>query len=147
MSNSIQYLQSVTAYSAAESSSGKVATGGDEIKRAGENRKKLESTIKEKQVDLDQLQAKLEKINDKPKARRIFVGLFGKDFGAGKVSDKMGTASAEMKLAQEQILVQQTAIELTLNELQGAQAELGARSAERMKVYDEVESAIVAMMG
>ena len=146
MTNQISYLQSVTAYSAAESSSGKSATGGADIQRAGENRKKLEATIKEKQADLNRLTGELEGINGQDDALRVFLSLFGDDMGAGRVSDQMGSASAEMKLAQEQILVQQAAIELTLNELQGAQAELGARSSERMKVYDEVESAIVAMM-
>jgi chromosome segregation ATPase len=142
--NNISYLQAVTAYTAQETSSGKSSTGMAAVAQATQKRKDLEHSIEQLQANVERLTTEMEGISRADGFERTMRSIFGDDMGAGRISDEMGRSAAEMKKAQAEILAQQSKIELTLQELQTAQAELGQRSSERQKTYDEAESAIVA---
>lgn len=142
--NNINYLQAVIAYNAQETSSGKSSTGMATVAQATQKRKDLEQSIEKLQANVESLTTEMEGISRADGFERTMRSIFGDDMGAGRISDEMGRSAAEMKQAQAEILAQQSKIELTLQELQTAQAELGQRSSERQKTYDETESAIVA---
>jgi hypothetical protein len=143
--NNISYLQAVTAYTAQEASSGKSSTGMAAGRPGHPKAQRTWSTRSSKlQANVERLTAEMEGISRADGFERTMRSIFGDDMGAGRISDEMGRSAAEMKKAQAEILAQQSKIELTLQELQTAQAELGQRSSERQKTYDEAESAIVA---
>lgn len=145
MQISLEYLQTLTAYAAEEGAKGKAETGTTQVAVASDKRKQLEATVKTKQEELQGLNDEMERINNEDDALRVFLSLFGDDMGAGRVADDMGRVSAEMKLAQEQILVQATAIEMALKKLQTSQSDLGQRFQDRAKLNEEIDAALLAL--
>jgi peptidoglycan hydrolase CwlO-like protein len=141
MGNSITYVQSVAAMSAAESAQGKMESGADKVQNGEQKRKELQRTIKDKQEEVERLSAELKDASDTNAFESFCNWIVGSDNGVGDLQDAMQTAAAEMKKAQNEVMAEQVKIEMMLQELQSAQSELGQRTVDRDKTYEDNQRA------
>ncbi|MCK6547198.1 hypothetical protein L6R52_15210 [Myxococcota bacterium] len=141
MGTSIAYVQSVVAMSAAESAQGKMESGAEKVQNGEQKRKELQRTIKEKQEEVERLSAELKEASDSNWFESFCNWIVGSDNGVGDLQDAMQTAAAEMKKAQNEVMAEQAKIEMMLQELQSAQSELGQRTVERDKTYEDSQRA------
>jgi len=144
MSNSIGHVQALLQSGAAENAASKGESSTANVQTANEKKKELDAHIKQLQSELKALQEEMAEINDRSGFEEFMGGLFGSDGGAGEVGDAMATCGAEMKKAQQEIIVKQQGIDMMLQELQAAQGDLGKAVNDNDKIDQEKSQALAA---
>lgn len=136
MAGNISRVEAMNAYNATANASDKMEKGTKDIQSGEERRKSLDKKIKDMQAEVARLQEEIkEKSGDK--VGLFFAGLFGGDCGLGEKGEQSARAGAEMKKAAEELRVTMAQVDALLQELQGAQQDVGSELSQQQKHSDE----------
>jgi hypothetical protein len=138
---SMDYCQTILAQSNDVTAQNRMENGAEGVDRSEDKRKVMEDAIEKAEKEIEKLSKELEEASDQNCGESFGNWLTGSDGGVSDLQYEIQTKTAEMKKAQQEILVQQAKIETMLQELNGATSEHGQRTNDRQKNYDEFEDA------
>lgn len=130
-------VQAVVGYAAAESASTQQEVGTTEVRNTNSERKRLQQEIRNREAEVSKLQKELEQASDMDGWDHFCNFFTGGDNGVGELKDKLGTNSAEMKKAMNELKLAEAQIEQDLAKLEQAQQELSGNIDSRQRTYDE----------